>query len=57
MSLPEKEKDTQPRQILIETEEDRLKRHIYRSDKEKLQAFTKMLRRGIMLKNAKITHR
>lgn len=57
MSLPDKEKDTQHRKVIIETEEDRLKRHIYRSDKEKLQAFTKMLRRGIMLKNAKITHK
>jgi len=57
MSLPDKEKDTQPHQVVIETEEDRLKRRIYRSDKEKMQAFTKMLRRGIMMKNAKITHK
>lgn len=51
------EKDDAKPLIIFETELDRLKRHINRTDKEKLQAFTQMLRRSIMFKRAKITHK
>jgi len=39
------------------SEEDRLRKDIYRSDMEKLQLFTKMLRRNALLKNVVITHK
>lgn len=35
---------------------ERLKKHIYMSDMEKLQAFTRMLIRNATLKRAVITH-
>ncbi len=57
MSEQQKQEEKPIRQIIMESEEDRLKRHIYRTDKEKLQAFTLMLRRGLMFKRAKITHK
>ena len=37
-------------------ETERLRRDIYRSDKEKFHLFAQMLRRNAMLKNANITH-
>lgn len=39
------------------SETDRLKRNMYRSDMEKFRSFTKMLRRGVMLKKAIIRHK
>jgi len=39
------------------TETERLKRDIYRSDIEKLQLFTKMLRTNQLLKKAVIRHK
>jgi len=39
------------------TEIEKLKEDIYRSDKEKLQLFIKMIRRSSMLKKAVITHK
>jgi hypothetical protein len=38
------------------SEEERLKKDIYRPDMEKLSLFTQMLRRNALLKKAKITH-
>lgn len=42
---------------LPDPELERLKRDINRSDKEKFLLFAQMLRRGVMLKQAKITHK
>jgi hypothetical protein len=39
------------------SEDERLRRDIYRPDKEKFLLFTQMLRRNVMFKNAKITHK
>jgi len=39
------------------SDEERLRTDIYRPDIEKLQLFTKMLRRNALLKNAVITHK
>ncbi|MES2455322.1 MAG: hypothetical protein V4594_07275 [Bacteroidota bacterium] len=39
------------------SEEDRLKNDVFRSDMEKLQLFTKMLRSNAILKRAVITHK
>ncbi len=39
------------------TDTERLKRDIYRPDMEKLQLFTKMLRTGMLLKKAVISHK
>jgi hypothetical protein len=39
------------------TETERLKRDIYRSDMEKLQLFTRMLRTNQLLKKAVIHHK
>lgn len=41
----------------IETEEERLRRDIYRSDLEKFQLFTRMLRRNELFKKAVIKHK
>ena len=38
------------------SEEERLKEDIFRPDMEKLQLFTRMLRRNALLKKAIITH-
>ena len=43
--------------IVVESEEDRLRRNIYLPDKEKYQMFVAMLRRNVMLKRAKVTHK
>lgn len=58
MHTPKQEHQSSTPQIIIqETELERLKRDIYRSDMEKFLLFTQMLRRNTMLKKAKITHR
>lgn len=41
----------------FETEEERLRRDVFRSDKEKFLLFTQMLRTNAMYKRAKITHK
>ena len=46
-----------PNDLELLTETDRLKRDIYRSDIEKLQLFTKMLRTNQLLKKAVIRHK
>lgn len=40
-----------------ESEEDRLRRDVFRSDLEKFHLFTQMLRRNAMIKKATIQHR
>lgn len=60
MSLQPEEQDSQKMEQLIDIpdwERERIKKNINRSDMEKFQLFTQMLRRGIMLKRAKITHK
>ncbi len=58
MSTPAKESlHPKDHEHLPDPELERLKRDIYRSDKEKFLLFTQMLRRGIMLKQAKVTHK
>jgi hypothetical protein len=46
-----------PVQNSILTEEERLRKNIYRSDMEKLRLFTKMLRTNALFKKAVITHK
>jgi hypothetical protein len=36
---------------------ERLRQNIYRSDREKLSLFTKMLRRNALYKKARVTHK
>jgi len=43
--------------VLIETEMDRLRRDVYRSDMEKFLLFTKMLRTNKMYVRVKVTHK
>ena len=59
MSKAEKDtSNTKPVTVLVHmSEEDRLRRDIYRPDMEKLQLFTKMLRTNALLKKAIITHK
>lgn len=55
--MAQDEKRTKTMTIEELSETDRLKRNIYRSDMEKFRSFTKMLRRGVMLKRAIIRHK
>lgn len=59
--MSEKDKnDQQPAKqvVLISADEtERLRRDIYRSDMEKLQLFTQMLRTNSLLKKVKVTHK
>jgi hypothetical protein len=43
--------------ILTESDEERLRRDIYRSDKEKFELFVTMLRRNKFYSRAKVTHK
>jgi len=55
------EKKKEPGENIIplpaDAERERLKRDIYRSDIEKLQLFTRMLRQNDLYKKAKIIHK
>lgn len=55
------EKKKESGEIIIplpaDMERERLKRDIYRSDIEKLQLFTQMLRQNALFKKAKIIHK
>ncbi|WP_341835971.1 hypothetical protein WJU16_24420 [Chitinophaga pollutisoli] len=59
--MSEKKKNDQQtaRQIVLvfADETERLRRDIYRSDIEKLQLFTQMLRTNNLLKKVKVTHK
>lgn len=57
MSEQQKEKEKPQLQIVVESELDRLKRDVYRSDKEKFELFCLMLKRSAMYKRAVITHK
>jgi hypothetical protein len=50
-------RDTTPSTMVSLSEEERLRRDIYRPDMEKLRLFTQMLRTNALLKRAKITHK
>lgn len=55
-----KQKPGQPtieKMMTIQSETDRLRADIFRSDKEKLQLFTKMIRNNAIYSRAKITHK
>jgi len=56
-SLPSNNPKVEKKLLVPKTDEERLREDIYRSDMEKLQLFTRMLRRNAMFKNAKITHK
>jgi len=43
--------------FIEESETERLRRDVFRPDKEKFLLFTKMLRTNMMYKRAKITHK
>ena len=43
--------------FIEESEMERLRRNVFRTDKEKFLLFTKMLRTNMMYKRAKITHK
>lgn len=59
--MPDKKQPVQqvsaPGFITSFDEKERLRREIYRSDLEKLNLFTQMLRTNNLLKRAKITHK
>lgn len=59
MSVSKKELPDQIEQISVsnETEDERLRRDIYRPDMEKFQLFMQMLRANTLYKKAKITHK
>ena len=59
MSLSEKKADNpkSTTNFVVETEEERLRRDIYRSDAEKFRLLTEMLRMNAIYKKANVTHR
>lgn len=57
MSSQEQDKDKPKLPLVHESESDRLKRDIYRSDKEKYLLLMQMFRRNAMFKRAVITHK
>jgi hypothetical protein len=57
MSEQQKEKEKPQLQIVVESELDRLKRDIYRSDKEKYLLLMQRFRRNAMFKKAVITYK
>ena len=57
MSSPQSEPQNNQTSVLIETETDRLRRDVYRSDMEKFLLFTKMLRDNKMYARVKVTHK
>lgn len=59
MSEKKKNDRQTARQIVLVSadETERLRRDIYRSDIEKLQLFTQMLRTNNLLKKVKVTHK
>jgi hypothetical protein len=57
MSSPQSKSTNNQTSVLIETEMDRLRRDVYRSDMEKFLLFTKMLRTNKMYVRVKVTHK
>jgi hypothetical protein len=57
MSSSQSESKNNQTSVLIETEMDRLRRDVYRSDMEKFLLFTKMLRTNKMYARVKVTHK
>jgi hypothetical protein len=59
MSLSKKQSSENSKQIIVinESEDERLRRDIYRPDMEKFQLFMQMLRNNAVYKKAKITHK
>ncbi len=57
MSSPQSEFKNNQTSVLIETETDRLRRDVYRSDMEKFLLFTRMLRANKMYSRVKVTHK
>lgn len=57
MTEKKKEPGENIRSLAVDTEKERIKRDIYRSDIEKLQLFTRMLRQNALFKKAKIIHK
>ena len=58
--MPEHKKNNQQQiagQVTIESDLDRLRRDVYRSDKEKFILFAQMLRAQARYKKVKITHK
>lgn len=43
--------------VVVETDLDRLRRDVYRSDMEKFKLLMDMFRKNALLKKAKITHK
>jgi hypothetical protein len=57
MSSTQSESKNNRAPVLVETETDRLRRDVYRSDMEKFLLFTKMLRANKMYSRIKVTHK
>ncbi len=57
--MPEKKKESGENivPIITETESERIRRDIYRSDIEKLKLFTRMLKQNEIFKKAKVIHK
>jgi len=49
--------NTEANFITSASESERLRKDVFRSDIDKLQLFTKMLRRNALLRKAKISHK
>ena len=57
MSENSKESTENAAVSMTSAEKERIKRDVYRSDVEKLNLFTRMLRQNIFFKKAKIIHK
>jgi hypothetical protein len=59
MASPQKELTGKSKQITVsnKSEEERLRKKLYRSDMEKFLSFTQMLRTNALYKQAKVTHK
>jgi hypothetical protein len=57
--MPEKRKESGENivPIITESESERIRRDIYRSDIEKLKLFTRMLKQNTLFKNARVIHK
>jgi hypothetical protein len=57
--MAEKKKDSGENvgSFVVDAEKERIKRDIYRSDIEKLQLFTRMLKQNALFKKAKVIHK
>ncbi|MBV4358079.1 hypothetical protein [Pinibacter aurantiacus] len=56
-NLPSDTSKAEKKLLIPKTDEERLREDICRSDMEKFLLFSRMLKRNVMIKRAKITHK